>query len=111
MKTSALGWTAHPTVAGEEAAAPTEGEAVGGVVTQELRLAGRHQRHLAGGLPPDLAVVGAGHRADVRHGGRGEGPLEGAVTQQRVAGYQEHRANTFTLENIFLIIRQFYKFW
>ena len=100
MKTSALGWAAHPTVAGEEAAAPTEGEAVGGVVTQELRLAGRHQRHRAGGLPPDLAVVGAGHRADVRHGGRGEGPLQGAVTEQRVAGHQEHRANTFTHRDI-----------
>ena len=59
---------------------------MGGVVTQELRRAGRHQRHWAAGLPlpPGLAVVGAGHRADVRHGGRGEGPLEGAVTEQRV---------------------------
>ena len=81
METSTLGRAAHPTVAGEEAAAPTEREAVGGVLTQELRLAGRHQRHRAGRLPPGLAVVGAGHLGEVRHGGRGEGPLQGAVTQ------------------------------
>ena len=62
-----------------------------GVVTEELLLTGGHQGH--GGAR--LVGVGAGHVPHVGHGEGGEGPLEGAVTQQGVAGQEEHRANTF----------------
>ena len=94
MKTSALGWATHPAVAGEESTAAAEREAVGGVVAEELGGAGGDQGHQAL-LPPGLVVVGAGHLPQVGHGGGGERPLEGAVTQQGVAGQEEHRANTF----------------
>ena len=94
VKTSALGWATHPAVAGEESTAAAEREAVGGVVAEELGGAGGDQGHQAL-LPPGLVVVGAGHLPQVGHGGGGERPLEGAVTQQGVAGQEEHRANTF----------------
>ena len=70
---------------------PAEREAVSGVVTEELLLAGGHQGH--GGAR--LVRVGAGHVPHVGHGEGGEGPLEGAVTHQRVAGHQEHLARTY----------------
>ena len=69
---------------------PAEGEAVSGVVTEELLLAGGHQGH--GGAR--LVRVGAGHVPHVGHGEGGEGPLEGAVTQERIAGHQEHLSRT-----------------
>ena len=72
MKTGALGRAAHPAVAGEEAAAAAEREAVSGVVAEELGRAGRGQRHQAAGLRPGLAVVGAlgaGDGAEVCHPG------------------------------------------
>ena len=72
--------TVHPAVAGEEPAALAEGEAVDGVVTEELLLAGGDQGHAGAGL----VLVGAGDLPHVGHGEGGEGPLEGAVTEQRV---------------------------
>ena len=45
MKTSALGWATHPTVAGEESTAAAEREAVGGVVAEKLGGAGGDQGH------------------------------------------------------------------
>ena len=88
METGALLRATHPAVASEEAAAATEREAVSCVVTEELLPAGRHQGH----APARLVLVGAGHVPHVGHGEGGEGPLEGAVTQQGVARHQEHAA-------------------
>ena len=58
METGAGLGAVHPTVTGQEGAAPAQGEAVGGVVTEELLLAGSHQGHW---LPAPLVLVGAGH--------------------------------------------------
>ena len=58
MKTSAEFRAAHPAVTGQEPTALAEREAVGGVVTEELLLAGSHQGHR---LTVPLVLVGAGH--------------------------------------------------
>ena len=97
MQAGALLRAAHPAVTGEEPAAPAEGEAVGGVVTEELLLAGSHQGHW---LPAPLVLVGAGHWAHVGHCEGGEGPVEGAVTQQGVTRHQEHLRTTCTISTL-----------
>ena len=88
METSAHLWAGHPAVASQEAATLAEREAVDGVVTEELLLTGGHQ----GEAGARLVLVGAGHVPHVGHGEGGEGPLEGAVTQERVVRHQEHPA-------------------
>ena len=86
METGAEVRAVHPAVAGQETAAFTQGETVDLVVTEELVLAG----HEAGPRPLGLVVVGAGEVPQVGQAGGGQGPLEAAVTQQGVAGHQEH---------------------
>ena len=88
METSAHLRAGHPAVAGQEPATLAEREAVDGVVTEELLLTGGDQGEAGAGL----VLVGAGHVLHVGHGEGGEGPLEGAVTQQGVARHQEHAA-------------------
>ena len=91
MKTSAEIRTVHPAVTGQEAAAFTERETVDLVVTEEQLLAG----HQAAGRHGGLVVVGAGQVGQVSQAGRGEGPLEAAVTQQGVPRQLEHLASSF----------------
>ena len=103
METRAHLRAVHPAVAGQEAAALAEREAVDGVVTEELLPAGRHQGH----APARLVLVRAGHVPHVGHGEGGEGPLQGAVTQQGVSRHQEHIRTTCT---IITLVKKFMQF-
>ena len=77
----------HPAVAGQEGAAPAQGEAVGGVVTQE-GLGPQDRGHAEVVMVTrDLGQVSHGlTRARPR-------PLEAAVTQERVARQLVHVAH------------------
>ena len=93
METGAEVGAVHPAVAGQEPAALAERETVDLVVTEELGLAGGDQRRHQGGR--GLVVVGAGELPQVGHQAvRAQGPLEAAVTQERVAGQEEHLARS-----------------
>ena len=88
METGAGVWTVHPAVTGQEGAAPAEGEAVGGVVTQELVRVSRHQGHCS-------ALVTTGHETRhllqvTDHAPGSQGPPESAVTEERVAREMIH---------------------
>ena len=92
METSAEVRAVHPAVAGQEPAAFAEGETVDLVVTEELVLAGGDEgRDQAAGL----VVVGAGQLPHVGQAVRAQGPLEAAVTQQGIAGQEEHLARSW----------------
>ena len=82
--------TAHPAVAGQEGAAPTQGEAVLGVVAQEEGGGQPSQGEWGGGG----GVGGAGELPQVRDersGGAGGGqePVQGTVALQWVGSQQE----------------------
>ena len=110
MKTSAEIRAVHPAVTGQEPAAFTKRETVDLVVTEELLLAG----HQAGGHHCGLVMVGAGEVPQVGQAGRGQRPLEAAVTQQGVAGQLKHLARScqgkIEFKSIVQVFRK-YIFW
>ena len=94
METGAGLGAVHAAVAGQEGAAPAQGEAVGGVVTQEA-LGPQHRGH------PEVMMV-TSHLGQVshrltRHRPR---PLEAAVTQQRVTRQLVHVAHAWARKRI-----------
>ncbi len=90
----------HPAVAGEEGAAPAQGEAVRGVVAEEELL--RHPGQGEGGGQARPGGRGAGQRRVVGQGGGGGGghrvggqPFQLAAAHQRVLAQQEARIRTW----------------
>ena len=78
METGAGLRAVHPAVAGQEGAAPAQGEAVGGVVTQEA-LRPHHRGH------PEVVVV-TRDLGQVRHSlpQPSLGPVQRTVAEQRI---------------------------
>ena len=89
METGAGLWAVHPAVAGQDGAAPAQGEAVGGVVTQEA-LGPQHRGH-------SEVVMVTRHLGQVSHGlpRARPRPLEAAVAQERVARQLVHVAHAW----------------
>ena len=85
METGAGLRAVHPAVTGQEGAAPAQGEAVGGVVTQEA-LAPQHR-----GQPEVMMVTRDLGQVSHHLARQPPGPAQATVTQQRVARQREHR--------------------
>ena len=102
MEACAGVWALHPTVAGQEGAAPAQREAVGGVVAEEQVL-----RHLSQGEGGQVGAAGraAGQGRVVRQAGEGGGggvggqPLHITAAHQRVPAHQETGTRTCEQES------------
>ena len=84
METGAGLGAVHAAVAGQEGAAPAQGEAVGGVVTQEA-LGPQHRGH------PEVMMV-TSHLGQVSHrlAPQASGPAQRTVAQERIARQGEY---------------------